>query len=175
MLYSCKYTILFFSFTVLDVRTPYFNMTSYIELNLPINPSSMWMEITFKPASPNGYLFYSGNSTLQEDFLSISLIERRLEVRYELGSGNASLLSEPVELNVWHTMFVTRRGQEVFMRVDSKHYGPAFSPGSFSELNVQSGVGIGGLSIYSIISNMDIMGFTGCIRSLVVSFNEYSK
>jgi len=147
-------------------------MTSFIELSLSTSLRNMWMEVTFNPYSPNGYIFYAGNSTAEPDYLSISMTGGRLEVRYDLGSGSASVLSDPLELNIWHTMFMTRRGQEMSLRVDSNHYEAVLSPGSLTELNVQSTVGIGGLSSYGILSSQadeTLPGLTGCIRSLVVS------
>ena len=132
------------------------------------------MEITFNPYSSNGYIFYAGNATAHPDFLSISMTGGRLEVRYDLGSGSTAVLSDPLELNVWHTMFLTRRGRELSLRVDSKHYEAVLSPGSFTELNVQSTVGVGGLSSFEILSSQadrTLSGFMGCIRSLVVSLS----
>ncbi len=155
----------------MDIETPSFNQTSYIAVDVQMNPSRMWVELTFNPYSPNGHLFYAGNSTLQTDYLSVALVQGRLQVRYDLGSGSVVLESDLLELNVWHTVFLTRRGREMSLRVDSEHYGAVMSPGSFSELNVGSRVDVGGVADYSIVSFASagsIPGFTGCIRSLVV-------
>lgn len=163
-------------FVVVDIMTPAFNVTSYIELSLAMNPESTYIQLTFNPSSPYGYLFYSGNYSDQVDFLSLSLVGGKLELRYDLGPGPATpLLSDLLQLNVWHTVLVTRQRRTVRMSVDGKQYGPVVSSGNFIQLNVQSRVNIGGLVDYNILSplaNRNILGLSGCIRSLVVS-NKY--
>ena len=136
-----------------------------------MNTASTLLHIVFNPSSPTGYLFYSGNSSHFRDFLSLALVEGRLELLYDLGSGVASLSSAPLLLNIWHSVFVSREGRSAVMTVNGVEYGPVQSPGSLSQLNVQETVSLGGLRDYNILSplaDMDITGFTGCIRTLVV-------
>lgn len=140
-----------------------------------MDAESTLLQITFKPSSPNGYLFYSGNMSeagYLVDFLSLSLVNGRLELRYDLGSGVQGLLSDILPLNLWHTVLVTRDLRTASMVVNGIQFGPVVSPGGFSQLNVPGVVSIGGLRDYNILSplaNDDITGFIGCISSLTVS------
>ena len=125
--------------------------------------------MSFNPSSPSGYLFYAGNRT--RDFLALSLVNSQLELRIDLGVTVASLLSDSLSLNVWHTVFINRQGGQVTMIVDDVVFGPLMIPGTHSMLDVQDSVSIGGLEDYTIISPFarnDIAGFSGCIRQLEV-------
>lgn len=158
---------------------PSFDGMSYIELSYLTDTENTRLQLSFNPSSPEGYLFYAGNYTLATpDFLSLSLVNGRVELRYELGSGVQALVSNAVSLNIWHTVFVTRELRTASMVVDGVHYGPVMSPGGFTQLNVPGVVvNIGGLrddSILSPLANDDIMGFSGCITRLIVSSGQHS-
>lgn len=161
---------------VVDVSTLSFSVTSYIELYVTMDTENTYLQLAFNPSSPDGYLFYAGNHTHQDDFLSISLVGGRLDLRYDLGSGSVKpLRSGPLDLNVWHTVFVIRQSRTARMVVDGVQHGPVVSPGGYFQLNVQRRVNVGGLVNYDIVSplaNREILGFSGCITSLVVSNNE---
>ena len=156
-----------------DTATPSFSTASYIELSITMDVENTYIQLAFNPSSPNGYLFYSGNSTHQDDFLSISLVGGKLDLRYDLGSGSVDpLISGPLDLNIWHTVFVIRQNRTARMIVDGIQHGPVVSPGTYFQLNDQTRVSVGGLVDYNIVSfsaNREILGFSGCITSLVVS------
>lgn len=49
------------------------------------------IELEFKPLERDGLMFFCGGKKMKvEDFVSISMVEGRVEFRYELGTGKAS-------------------------------------------------------------------------------------
>lgn len=49
------------------------------------------VELEFKPLERDGLMFFCGGKKMKvEDFVSISMVEGRVEFRYELGTGNGS-------------------------------------------------------------------------------------
>ena len=142
--------------------------------------SETLLQITFKPYSPNGHIFFAGNAFDQAttDFLSVSLMERRVVLEFELGYSEAqpphvTLRSDLLELNVWHTVFVYRERQSAMLIVNGVPYGPASFMGSSTHLNVQRTVSLGGPRNFSTllpqITSRNITYFEGCISTLVVS------
>ena len=162
-----------------DIMTPSFDGMSYIELSYVMDTENTRLQLSFNPSSPDGYLLYAGNYTpATPDFLSLLLVNGRVELRYELGSGVQVLVSDAVSLNIWHTVFVTRELRTASMVVDGVHYGPVDSPGGFAQLNIEGVVNIGGLRNYSILAplaNADIMGFSGCITRFLMVSREYYR
>lgn len=153
--------------------TPAFNKSSYLEYSMLItNSRSNDIQIVFNPARSNGIIFYSGNHSHQRDFLSISLLERYVHFRFDLGSGLANIVSaEPVELEEWHTVCASRNGKSASLKVDNQLVIEALSPGMLQELNVVGDVSLGGIESFDIVSPLSglVVGFTGCVRSMQVN------
>ena len=129
------------------------------------------IELTFNPSRPNGLILYSGNHSRNRDFISISLLERYIHLRFDLGSGPVNLMSlEPVELEDWHTVYIARNGRFASLRVDDQQIVSDESPGVLQELNVLGDVSLGGVKAHSIVSPLSglVVGFTGCIQSMQV-------
>lgn len=130
------------------------------------------IQVVFNPEKPNGLLFYSGDVSHNRDFLSISLLEHYIHFRFDLGSGLAALVSsEPLELNEWHTLRVSRIGRFASLRVDDQLLVNTVSPGMFKELNVVGNVTLGGVEGNMFVSPLSgsAVGFTGCIFSMQVA------
>lgn len=108
---------------------PSFSGLSYIELDLAMDARNTRLHISFKPSSPDGYLLYAGNVSEEIDFLSLSLVDGRLQLQYDLGSGVVLLSSDPLALNVWHMVFIFRELMTATMTVDGVEFGPVSSPG----------------------------------------------
>lgn len=109
---------------------PSFSGLSYIELDLAMDARNTRLHISFKPSSPDGYLLYAGNVSEEIDFLSLSLVDGRLQLQYDLGSGVVLLSSDPLALNVWHMVFIFRELMTATMTVDGVEFGPVSSPGA---------------------------------------------
>ena len=132
------------------------------------------IQVTFNPTQPNGLVFYYGNHSNQRDFLSISLLERYVHLRFDLGSGLTNLISaEPVTMEEWHSVYVWRAGRSGLLGVDEQPIRNVVSPGMLEDLNVLGDVSLGGVRDYRLLSPLSgsAIGFTGCISFMQVSFN----
>ena len=129
------------------------------------------MAITFNPAAPNGLLFYYGDYTQNSDFVSIAMINQRVEYRYNLGSGPFILTSEEVLLNEWHDVRVSLDGPSGSLIVDGGFEIHNEFDGVLTVLNAVGDVFVGGVSDYGTVSPHagTEVGFTGCIRDVEVN------
>lgn len=154
--------------TDIQIQTPEFNSTSYLQYN-PYTPLST-VAISFIPATPHGLLFYYGDYTQNRDFISIAMIEQRVELRYNLGSGPAILISNPVDLNAWHYVVVSLDGPNGSMIVDGGVEIHNDFEGLLSVLNAAGDMFVGGVSNYSTVSPHvgTEVGLTGCINDVEV-------
>lgn len=154
------------------VVTPAFNKSSYLEYPMLItNTRSNDIQIMFNPTRSNGLIFYSGTHSHQRDFLSISLLEHHVHFRFDLGSGLTNLISaEPLALDQWHTVHVSRSGRSASLRVNDLPVVSDVSPGMLQELNVVGDATLGGLRPHDSVSPLSglTVGFTGCILSMQV-------
>ena len=55
-----------------------------------------------------GLILYNGQKTEGIDFLAFGLRNRRAELRFDVGSGPAVIVSEPLTLNQWHNVKLKR-------------------------------------------------------------------
>lgn len=155
---------------------PNFSGASYIELDLVMDMrSETFLQITFNPSSPNGHIFFAGNaldlSTF--DFLALSLVDCRVVLEFDLGPfPHATLSSDAVELNAWHTVLVHRERQMATMTVNRDQFGPVSVIGNFTQLTVQSTISLGGPRNFTMllprIGSRDMNYFQGCISSFIV-------
>ena len=154
-----------------EITTPSFNVISYLEYAFQFsNPRQTSLEITFNPSSSHGLLLHFGDHTQLRDFLSLTLINSRVQFRYDLGSGVAILTSSPLSLNTWHTIYATRDGRTGTLTVDNGAVITAVSPGGLQELPPIGNIRLGGLGDTSILSPHigTEIGYQGCIQSLQV-------
>ena len=160
------------------ILIPQFNMTSYLLYPVLItNTLETVIRIQFHPLASTGLIFYTGDFTNIIDFLSISLVDGRVELRYELGSGIGVLYSsETIELGAWHEVYVSRRGVEAQLRVDNGEPVTGRSFRSFDRLTVSGEVHLGGVSDIALFSPQagPAVGFSGCIRLLEVCIEEFN-
>ncbi len=159
-------------FLDIDVVTPSFNRVSFVR-HSPIFPApgkTVTISLSFTASSVNGLLFYVGNFTSNRDFLSLSLVDQRVELRYDLGSGPAILISQPVSLDIWYDVVAYRLYREGRLTVNGSSV-EGISPGTTTILNVgEQDYFVGGVEQYSIVSPHagTEVGLTGCIDNLEV-------
>ena len=129
------------------------------------------MALSFNPVSPDGLLFHYGDNTQIRDFLSIAMIGQRVEYRFDLGSGTAILISNPVTLNEWHYVVVYLDGPSGSMTVDDDSEITSDFEGSLSVLNAAGDLFVGGVSDYNTVSPHagTEVGLTGCISDVEVT------
>ena len=97
-------------------------------------------------------------------------MDQRVEFRYDLGSGPAILISDPIVLNTWHTVYATRVERDGMLVVDDMAPVMRQSVSTTTQLNVVGGIFVGGARDYSVVSSMagSEVGFIGCIDTLEV-------
>ncbi|XP_056280235.1 basement membrane-specific heparan sulfate proteoglycan core protein isoform X13 [Pseudoliparis swirei] len=131
------------------------------------------VELEFKPLERDGLMFFCGGKKIQvEDFVAISMVEGHVEFRYELGTGQAILLSpEPVTLGQWHRVVVEQNKKAGHLKVDQGPVVKKTSPGKSQGLNIHTPMYLGG------VPNMDILPkpanvselFEGCIGEVSIN------
>lgn len=159
-------------FSGANIATPSFSTLSYLELDLDMTGDSTHLQLTFNPSAPQGYIFYTAGDATSSDFLALTLVDSMLELRYDLGSGVATIQSDVLTLDVWYNVLVTRELRTATMTVNNVEYGPVVSPEGSTQLNVDLRVSIGGLDDFNLLSPLarrDVMGLSGCIADFEVS------
>ncbi|TMS16751.1 Basement membrane-specific heparan sulfate proteoglycan core protein [Larimichthys crocea] len=131
------------------------------------------VELEFKPLERDGLMFFCGGKKMKvEDFVAISMVEGHVEFRYELGTGQAILLSpEPVSLGQWHTVVAERNKRAGHLKIDQGPVERKTSPGKAQGLNIHTPMYLGG------VPNMDILPkpanvselFEGCIGEVSIN------
>ena len=130
--------------------------------------------MTINPSSGNGLIFYVGDATGNVDFMSLSLLNGAVQLRYNLGSGPAPVanLTVAVTLNEWHIIEISRTGKTASLSVDGVTSTQVTVAGTSTQLNPGStGVYLGGIEDSSMFSSYagSEMSFRGCIESLRVN------
>ena len=154
-----------------EITVPAFNTTSTLQYP-PLQNAALatTVVLSFNPASPHGLLLYSGDVTVVRDFISLSLVDQRVEFRYDLGSGPAILISDIITLNTWHTVTAYRDGRVGSLQIDDGPVVSGTSQGTTSQLNLAGDLYLGGVvdsSIVSVYAETEV-GFTGCVQLLQV-------
>ncbi|XP_035997428.1 basement membrane-specific heparan sulfate proteoglycan core protein isoform X6 [Fundulus heteroclitus] len=131
------------------------------------------VELEFKPLQRNGLMFFcGGKKTKVEDFVSVSMVEGHVEFRYELGTGQALLLSpQPVSLGQWHRVVAERNKKAGHLRVDHGPVQRMISPGKAQGLNIHTHMYLGGVPSMDILprrANVTQM-FDGCIGEVSIN------
>ena len=163
---------MFFLFVLeLNITVPSFSNTSYI--TYPTLDNSSTISITFNPAHQNGLLLFNSYSSNDfRDYVSLAIVNSFIVYRYNLGTGNAEIVStSPVTLNTWHTVTITRLNQYGTLTVDGEDLVNGTSPGVFTSLNLGDVMWLGGYRHFVNISSLTGIenGFVGCISSLRVN------
>ena len=106
----------------------------------------------------DGMILYNGQtSNGNGDFVSVNLVNGRVQYCYDLGSGVANLTSGgesnlvqesptkyPISLSEWHSVKITRNGPHGTLQVDEGPIVSGSSPHSLTELNLATSLFLGG-------------------------------
>ncbi|CAM4577609.1 unnamed protein product [Lepidochelys kempii] len=175
----------------------YFQDSGYLALPRHVLPHSHpkspeTIELEVRTRSPNGLLLWQGVVTGQpalkphatneeqgqngkaKDFISLGLRDGHLVFSYQLGSGEANIVSEdPVNDGEWHRVTAVREGRRGSIQVDGEELVSGESPGSNVMVNTQGSVYIGGApAIRALTAGKFRSGITGCIKNLVLSHEQ---
>ncbi|XP_067107794.1 laminin subunit alpha-1 [Osmerus mordax] len=160
----------------------HFDGSGYSVLEKPLRPTATFIVLLFKTLSPNGLLLYlASNGT--RDFLSIELVEGRVRLTFELGSGPLPLTStRAYNTGVWYKITLQRNKRKGYLSVmaadnsSEKEILEGESPGSASDLNRsdRDPIYIGGLPMSRPIRRQVVArSYVGCIKNMEIARSNF--
>ncbi|GCB81323.1 hypothetical protein scyTo_0022157, partial [Scyliorhinus torazame] len=158
----------------ISVQYPRFYGYSYLTFE-PLKNSYQKFQISieFKADVEDGLLLYCGETEIGHgDFLSLAIIRRRLQFRFNCGTGTAVLVSESrVRAGHWHTATIYRYGINGWLRLDNDTPVTGKSKGLYTKITFRSPLYLGGApSAYWLVKAAGTnRGFRGCVQSLVIN------
>ncbi|PVD37045.1 hypothetical protein C0Q70_04038 [Pomacea canaliculata] len=157
-----------------QVFVPKFTGSSYMEIPLLDKvEDSLSIEIWFRPLQPNGVLFFASQLPGGVgDFISLNLVQKKLQYKYYLGGGVGILESKKtVQLDTFHKVLVSREGQDGMMIVNDQPAVKGQAQGILTQLNLAQSLFIGGFdNIRNTPAESGIeTGFTGAIQRVIIN------
>ncbi|XP_040320111.1 basement membrane-specific heparan sulfate proteoglycan core protein isoform X10 [Herpailurus yagouaroundi] len=140
--------------------------------SLPEVPETIELEV--RTSTANGLLLWQGVDVGEagrgKDFISLGLQDGHLVFSYQLGSGEARLVSEdPINDGEWHRVTALREGRRGSIQVDGEELVSGQSPGPNVALNTKGSIYIGGApDVSTLTGGRFSTGITGCIKNLVL-------
>ncbi|XP_039710565.1 basement membrane-specific heparan sulfate proteoglycan core protein isoform X6 [Pteropus medius] len=140
--------------------------------SLPEVPETIELEVRTSIAS--GLLLWQGmevgEASQGKDFIGLGLQDGHLVFSYQLGSGEARLVSEdPINDGEWHRVTALREGRRGSIRVDGEELVSGQSPGPNVAVNTKGSIYIGGApNVAMLTGGRFSSGITGCLRNLVL-------
>lgn len=138
------------------------------------------VELAFRSFSSHGLLLWAGDWSKKpaSDFVSLGLEKGLLTLRYNLGSGEACLASNSsrVDDGRWHWATLSRTQQSATLALDKFAPGVISTPGRLKQLNVKSGLYIGGVGDVSHVTHGRYKtGLVGCVANLTLAGNLHVR
>lgn len=105
------------------------------------------IELWFLTTANDGLLLYNGQlNNGRGDFISLNLVNGKLEFRFNLGSGIANITSpDTVSLSSWHCVRISRLGREGLLQLDDGNLARGLSGSPLTELNLETPLYVGGV------------------------------
>ena len=140
------------------------NHSSYLQYLSPraaVNQLDIRMEIKFMNNTRSrgvGLLFYVGlhdhlSVGSDGDYLALGVVNNRMVLQFNLGSGAANLTSDPLSSDqAWFTILAGRKGRDGYLYVDNQ-VKEASSPPPLEGLNVFGHLYIGGVPEFSMLNS----------------------
>ncbi|KAM6224818.1 pikachurin isoform 3-T3 [Rhynchocyon petersi] len=156
------------------IQYPQFFGHSYVTFE-PLKNSYQAFQITleFRAEAEDGLLLYCGESEHgRGDFMSLAVIRRALQFRFNCGTGVAVLTSETkIKLGAWHTVTLYRDGMNGLLQLNNGTPVTGQSQGQYSKITFRTPLYLGGApSAYWLVRATGTnRGFQGCVQSLTVN------
>ncbi|XP_041563042.1 basement membrane-specific heparan sulfate proteoglycan core protein isoform X19 [Drosophila elegans] len=154
---------------------PQFRQEPRSYMSFPTLPNSSFkfnFELTFRPENGDGLLLFNGQTRGSGDYIALSLKDRYAEFRFDFG-GKPLLVraEEPLALNEWHTVRVSRSRRDGYIQVDEQH--PVAFPTlqQLPQLDLIEDLYIGGVPNWELLPEEAVgqqLGFVGCISRLTL-------
>ncbi|KAM3922273.1 basement membrane-specific heparan sulfate proteoglycan core protein isoform 4-T4 [Leptodactylus fuscus] len=106
----------------------------------------------------------------ERDFISLGLQDGHLLFSYQLGSGEAKILTEdPINDGEWHKITAIREGKSGSVHIDGEEVITGSSPGKNIMVDTKAKVYLGGApDVKQMTGGKFSTGITGCIKNLVL-------
>ncbi|XP_017067472.1 basement membrane-specific heparan sulfate proteoglycan core protein isoform X12 [Drosophila eugracilis] len=168
-------TVDFPNILVVTGAIPQFRQEPRSYMSFPTLPNSSFkfnFELTFRPEIGDGLLLFNGQTRGSGDYIALSLKDRYAEFRFDFG-GKPLLVraEEPLALNEWHTVRVSRFKRDGYIQVDEQH--PVAFPTlqQIPQLDLIEDLYIGGVPNWELLPAEAVsqqLGFVGCISRLTL-------
>uniref|UniRef100_A0A672U6H2 Pikachurin n=1 Tax=Strigops habroptila TaxID=2489341 RepID=A0A672U6H2_STRHB len=158
----------------ITIQYPQFSGYSYITFE-PLKNSYQTFQITleFRAESEDGLLLYCGeNEHGRGDFMSLAIIRRSIQFRFNCGTGVAVITSEnKIKLGNWHSVTLFRDGTNGWLRMGNDVPVTGKSQGQYTKITFQTPFYVGGApSVYWLVRATGTNhGFQGCVQSLSIN------
>ncbi|KAK2105582.1 hypothetical protein P7K49_015096 [Saguinus oedipus] len=158
---------------VLHAPVPAFGGHSFLAFPTLRAYHTLRLALEFRTLEPQGLLLYNGNAR-GKDFLALALLDGRVQLRFDTGSGPAVLTSSVlVEPGRWHRLELSRHWRRGTLSVDGETPVLGESPSGTDGLNLDTDLFVGGVpedQAAVVLERIFVgTGLRGCIRLLDVN------
>ncbi|KAM4810110.1 pikachurin [Rhinophrynus dorsalis] len=158
----------------INVQYPQFYGHSYMTFEPLKNSYQMFqISVEFRAQGDDGLLLYCGeNEYGRGDFMSLAIIRRSVQFRFNCGTGTTVITSgSKIKLGTWHTVTVYREGQNGWLKLDKNPPVTGRSQGQYSKITFRTPFYLGGApSVYWLVKSAGTnRGFKGCVQSLSIN------
>ncbi|XP_068186942.1 agrin isoform X2 [Antennarius striatus] len=152
---------------------PSFGGQSYLAFQTMSAYHTVRIAMEFRASEMNGILLYNGQEG-KKDFISLALVNGRVELRFNTGSGTGTVVSNvQIDQGRWHQLVVTRKRRNAMLSVDNEPHIEGESPRGTDGLNLDTHLFIGGVpeEMKQDVRERTAVatGLVGCIRMLDVN------
>ncbi|XP_076839971.1 basement membrane-specific heparan sulfate proteoglycan core protein isoform X4 [Brachyhypopomus gauderio] len=155
----------------------YFHDDSYLALPKPMFPRSgpdspETIELEINTASPDGLILWQGVELGEQgkgqDFISLGIQNGHLVFSYQLGSGEAEVVSrERIDDRHWHKIIAVRTGKQGYVQVDGGTLRRGQSQGKSVMVNTKGSIYVGGAPDIAVLTGGKFSsGIAGCVKNL---------
>ncbi|XP_078100457.1 laminin subunit alpha-1 [Sander vitreus] len=160
----------------------HFDGSGFSLVQKSLRATSTSIVLLFKTLSPGGLLLYLASNNTR-DFLSMELVEGRVRLTFDLGSGTLTLTStRKYNTGVWYKITLQRSKRKGYLSImaadqsSEKEVLEAESPGSASDLNRSDldPIYIGGLPASRPIRRQVVSrSYVGCIKNVEIARSNF--
>ncbi|XP_030622895.1 agrin [Chanos chanos] len=163
---------------VIKYYIPAFGGKSYLAFPTMKAYHTVRIAMEFRASEMTGILLYNGQIG-KKDFLSLGLVDGKVELRFNTGSGTCSVVSKvQIKPGRWHQLVVNRNRRDAMLSVDNEVHIQGRSPPGTDGLNLDTELFIGGVPedlIQDVKERTSLStGLVGCVRMLDVNNVMYS-
>ncbi|XP_066985998.1 basement membrane-specific heparan sulfate proteoglycan core protein [Macrobrachium rosenbergii] len=161
----------------ITIVEPAFGDGAYIAYPTPKALRRFSVDMNFKPESlEDGVLMYCAQRESGEgDFTSLAIRNKRLEFRFNTGSGTALIQSDPLQQDQWVEVRANRTDRLGSMSINGGQMQNTESPGTNRGLNLVTPLFIGGVDNSRIEISPEVsvnQGFHGCVKEIKLMDQE---